>query len=349
MRLVFLVLLLNMFSKFRNCSNSWKAAYFRQARAWPSALYSTSSSSLQKSHLLQFDGGSRGNPGIGGAGAVLFSPEGEELWWGHFYLGPGVTNNQAEYRALIEGVRQTATMDLDSVRIEGDSSLVINQITGNFRVRNVNLKPLYKEAKALMDRLPTYDISHIPRERNGRADELSNLAMDKRRDEMKLVRGKSKEPDFSESESRLGKDREKSANSEKLPVHLKTSASNQISRSKSKGGVDFSVTHSKSGLVFLSGLVADEDPKTKEVPGSAADQLQNVLSKLEKLLVEVGSAKNRLIRVDIWLQEGTDLDSVHKVYDKWVDKRNVPARSCGQALVGRDSHKVEVLVTAALL
>lgn len=84
---------------------------------------------------LQFDGGSRGNPGVGGAGAVLYKNNQEE-WSKTFYLGDNVTNNQAEYRGLIGGLKHVSTLDLPNLLVEGDSNLVINQVSGTWSVKN---------------------------------------------------------------------------------------------------------------------------------------------------------------------------------------------------------------------
>jgi ribonuclease HI len=131
-------------------------------------------------YLLQFDGGSRGNPGPGGAGAVIFDGKGKEIWNGYFYVGDTATNNQAEYTGLVEGVRQAVKMKVNHLVIQGDSLLVINQITNTWKVKNKILGEFNKEAKKLLKEIDYFEASHIPREENSRADELSNVAMDKR-------------------------------------------------------------------------------------------------------------------------------------------------------------------------
>ena len=103
--------------------------------------------------LLQFDGGSRGNPGIAGAGAVLYTLDGDgsensiikktEKWAGYFYIGNS-TNNVAEYMGLIEGLKQAIVLDIKYIEIEGDSQLVICQLNGIYKVKHSNLIPLYK-------------------------------------------------------------------------------------------------------------------------------------------------------------------------------------------------------------
>eukprot|EP01035_Chromulina_nebulosa_P030573 gene30573-40629_t len=134
-------------------------------------------------YLLQFDGGSRGNPGLGGSGAVLYlkNPSGgvQEMWYTTAFLGTsGITNNVAEYCGLIEGLKQAVQMKIQSLEIEGDSLLVINQLRGEYKVKNKKLSVLYDTAKELLNQIPFTVLSHIPRELNQRADQLSNAAMD---------------------------------------------------------------------------------------------------------------------------------------------------------------------------
>jgi ribonuclease HI len=118
--------------------------------------YSSSSNSKdckRENWLLQFDGGSRGNPGTAGAGAVLYTLHGDgdennvikktEKWAGYFYIG-NTTNNVAEYMGLIEGLKQAIVLDIKYIEIEGDSQLVISQLNGIYRVKHSNLIPLYK-------------------------------------------------------------------------------------------------------------------------------------------------------------------------------------------------------------
>lgn len=132
--------------------------------------------------LLRFDGGSRGNPGLGGAGAVIYvkedGKEPQEVWHGYFFGGNPITNNQAEYKGLIEGLKQSKELKLQSLEVQGDSLLIIRQLQGIYRVRREHLIPLHFEAQRMLLRIPVKSYQHIPREENGRADELSNIAMD---------------------------------------------------------------------------------------------------------------------------------------------------------------------------
>lgn len=129
-------------------------------------------------YLLQFDGGARGNPGHSGAGAVLFNFSTRQVVWsGYEYVGSDKTNNQAEYGGLILGLKAALKLKITDLVIEGDSDLIVQQITGNYKADK--LQSLYSR---VMHLLPYFDyvINHIPRARNSIADRLANLAMDRK-------------------------------------------------------------------------------------------------------------------------------------------------------------------------
>ena len=130
---------------------------------------------------LQFDGGSRGNPGVGGAGAVLYKNN-QEQWSKTFYLGDNITNNQAEYKGLIGGLKHVSTLNLPNLLVEGDSNLVINQVSGTWRVKNDELKILHDEVQEYINKIKDIRFQHIPRNENKRADQLANEAMDRKQD-----------------------------------------------------------------------------------------------------------------------------------------------------------------------
>lgn len=130
-------------------------------------------------YLLQFDGGSRGNPGSkAGAGVVLYDENGQEIWCGWKFLGAGVSNNQAEYSALLLGLQCSKSLGIKRIRCEGDSDLVIKQVNGVFQVKNRGLKVLWQSTMDIIKQFEYYEISHIFREKNQRADWLANNAMD---------------------------------------------------------------------------------------------------------------------------------------------------------------------------
>ena len=129
-------------------------------------------------HLMQFDGGARGNPGVAGAGVVLLSPEGEVLHKKSLYLGDDRTNNQAEYEALILGLQMGLDLGHKKLEVEGDSLLVIHQVVGDWQVRSTALALLKERVVAVLDQMEDVVIRHIPRDENKIADQLANTAMD---------------------------------------------------------------------------------------------------------------------------------------------------------------------------
>jgi ribonuclease HI/probable phosphoglycerate mutase len=130
---------------------------------------------------LEFDGGSRGNPGPAGIGVVVRAADGTPLVTLGRYVGKA-TNNVAEYRALITAMREAERLGAKRVAIRGDSELVVRQMTGQYRVKHPDLIPLYREAKELFDSFQEASISHNYREKNELADRLGNMAMDRRAD-----------------------------------------------------------------------------------------------------------------------------------------------------------------------
>ncbi|GBG72040.1 hypothetical protein CBR_g10975 [Chara braunii] len=134
-----------------------------------------------KTYLVRFDGGSRGNPGVSGSGAVLYSPEGRVLSEASVYVGPQSTNNVAEFEGLIVGLRMAIAHRVGSLRAEGDSELIIKQMNGVYRVRKPHLVPLYQKVRNMADRFDFIEFVHIERAKNHVADALANKAMDERR------------------------------------------------------------------------------------------------------------------------------------------------------------------------
>jgi ribonuclease HI len=128
-------------------------------------------------YLLQFDGCSKGNPGLAGAGAVIYNYS-NEIWGRSHFVGNKNTNNEAEYRGLIIGLEEALSMDIKHLTVEGDSLLVVKQMTGEYKVRSEKLLPLYEEASKLAKQFDSITFTHIYRENNKRADELSNIAVE---------------------------------------------------------------------------------------------------------------------------------------------------------------------------
>lgn len=125
---------------------------------------------------LEFDGASRGNPGPAGAGAVLRADDGSLVW--QLREGVGIaTNNVAEYRGLILGLRHALQKGFKKIQVHGDSMLVCNQIQGKWKLKNQNMTDLCKVAKELKDRFTTFQIDHVLREFNSEADAQANQAV----------------------------------------------------------------------------------------------------------------------------------------------------------------------------
>lgn len=127
-------------------------------------------------YVLYFDGCSKGNPGLGGAGAVLYENN-EEIWGSSKLLGEKVTNNVAEYCGLIIGLEEAFIRKIRKIIVRGDSQLVIRQMKGEYRVNSNSLQHYYKEAKILEKYFDNIIFQHVYRDKNKRADELSNLAL----------------------------------------------------------------------------------------------------------------------------------------------------------------------------
>jgi ribonuclease HI len=124
-----------------------------------------------------FDGGARGNPGAAGYGVHIVDDQGNVLAEQHGSLGTA-TNNIAEYRGLIAALQWAVERGLTQFTVRGDSQLIIEQMRGNYKVKNEGLKPLYLQARMLVMQIGDVRFEHIRREQNKDADRLSNLGMD---------------------------------------------------------------------------------------------------------------------------------------------------------------------------
>jgi ribonuclease HI len=126
---------------------------------------------------LYTDGACRGNPGQGGAGAVLVDETGEIVATVRHSLGH-CTNNIAEYKALIFGLEEALKKRYRRLNIFLDSELLVNQIKGSYKVKNENLKTLMSEVRKLLLYFDSYKVEHIDRSLNHMADKLANEAID---------------------------------------------------------------------------------------------------------------------------------------------------------------------------
>lgn len=133
---------------------------------------------------IETDGASRGNPGLAGAGIIIKDDHGRRIETIQKFLGV-TTNNQAEYKALIEGLRAAQRHEPEELIVRMDSELVVNQMTGKYRVRHPEMLPLYLEAMELVAQFPKVEFVHVMREKNPGADQVANMAIDSR-----MVRGR---------------------------------------------------------------------------------------------------------------------------------------------------------------
>lgn len=129
-------------------------------------------------HYLNTDGGSRGNPGPAAIGGVI-KKGGEEVVTFSEYIGEK-TNNQAEYAALIIGLKYAKKNKINQIVCRLDSQLIVKQLNGEYRVKHEMMKPLFDEVKKLEKEFDLIQYEHVRREKNKRADELVNNALDKK-------------------------------------------------------------------------------------------------------------------------------------------------------------------------
>ena len=127
--------------------------------------------------VIHVDGGARGNPGPAAAACVVSSPDGTVLAERAELIG-AVTNNVAEYRALLLGLAQARQLGADEVEIVGDSELVARQLNGTYKVKHPAMRPLYEQAIDALRAFERWQIRTVPRAENARADALVNAALD---------------------------------------------------------------------------------------------------------------------------------------------------------------------------
>jgi ribonuclease HI len=122
------------------------------------------------------DGASKGNPGQAGAGWVLVNPADETVLKEGKYLGEA-TNNEAEYQALILGLKKSLHSGVKEIVVHMDSELLVRQLKGIYKVRNPRMAVFYREVNDLLPKFEKYEIIHVPREQNREADAMANVAI----------------------------------------------------------------------------------------------------------------------------------------------------------------------------
>lgn len=131
-----------------------------------------------KKLIIYTDGGARNNPGPAGIGAVLLNEKGDEVASISEYIGKA-TNNQAEYKAIIAGVKKAKDLGAEEAECFLDSELVVKQLNREYRVKAKDLAPLFVQVYNLSLGFKKISFSHIRREQNKEADRLVNIAIDR--------------------------------------------------------------------------------------------------------------------------------------------------------------------------
>lgn len=128
--------------------------------------------------IIYTDGGARGNPGPAGIGAIIFDDKRNLIAEISEYLGVA-TNNQAEYKAVVAAIKKAKELNAEEIQFYLDSQLVVEQLNGNYKVKNKDLQPLFVSIYNDSLNFKKVAYNHVPREQNKEADRLANEAMDK--------------------------------------------------------------------------------------------------------------------------------------------------------------------------
>jgi ribonuclease HI len=129
-------------------------------------------------HLVIYtDGACRGNPGPSSIGASLENEHDEEIAIVSSVIGHG-TNNRAEYMAAIAGVKKASELGAKEIELRMDSLLVVRQVEGRWKIKHPGLRNLNRELKETLQTFKKWSVTHVPREKNQRADALANMALD---------------------------------------------------------------------------------------------------------------------------------------------------------------------------
>jgi probable phosphoglycerate mutase len=143
------------------------------------SLFPVADSGMQNAWFTAHcDGGSRGNPGPAGYGAVIEDPHGQTVAQLSEFLGRQ-TNNLAEYKGLLAVLAWARENGVRQLRVVSDSELMVKQLKGQYKVASPVLRPLWEEARRLAGQLDCFEIRHTLRGGNREADRLANEAMDR--------------------------------------------------------------------------------------------------------------------------------------------------------------------------
>jgi len=140
------------------------------------ALFDRAASTPGGSAVAHIDGGSRGNPGPASYGVQITRDDGSVV---ELKAAIGIaTNNVAEYHGLLAALRWAVSQGIGSLHVRADSELLVKQMTGDYRVKNPTLRPLFEQAATLARAIGRVRFEHVRRERNADADRLANEALD---------------------------------------------------------------------------------------------------------------------------------------------------------------------------
>lgn len=145
-----------------------------------------------KKFIIYTDGGSRGNPGKAAIGVVICNEKDQELKKYGEYLGDGLTNNDAEYSAIIFALKKFKALfgkklaEITDIEVRADSELVVKQLNGEYRLENPKIQQFFIEIWNLKFDFKSIKFKHIPREKNREADRLVNEALDSEMSAKKL-------------------------------------------------------------------------------------------------------------------------------------------------------------------
>ena len=131
-------------------------------------------------HVIVYaDGGSRGNPGTAGSGTVVYAADGRTVLREIVYVvGRRATNNVAEYHGMLRGLEAARDLGARTVDVHMDSKLVVEQMSGRWKIKHPDMQALALEARRLVDGFDRVTFTWVPRAKNSAADALSNTAMD---------------------------------------------------------------------------------------------------------------------------------------------------------------------------
>lgn len=130
-------------------------------------------------YSLYFDGASRKNPGPASFGGVIYNESGEEFDTYYKFIGTA-TNNVAEYCGLLAGLHRARELNIKELKVFGDSNLIIQQVTGKWKVKNDTLRAIHNQIKEVEPFFTVISYQHVYRKDNKRADQLANIALDTR-------------------------------------------------------------------------------------------------------------------------------------------------------------------------